>query len=439
MASDHAADQASTFWRRTGLLPPLTSATDAMPPKQRNRDPRPAPAEFLRRLGIRRRSPAEVFTATFWQEVRRAGGDPDDVARYGGYSPQAGGVYFITERIAKRSLSTEYDFLLRTLGYLRRLGDRIPPPRRAADVGGGTGVVSMYLAASHPDCEVTVYDHSSTPTALGRRWAKAQALRRVRFEEETYGRLADKKGPGDNDLVLFLRGMDMRLPSPDTGATSLAVPDCPAQRPSSEVQTPVTAVANLLAPTGVGVIGCAWSGWGLVTLFEAVQLAGLGVDWSQIRCRVEKVEGGLDLVDALVVVRPGVPRLARCSHDEVRAFVDSARFPDGARVLRSDNLVAAVERFSGGEELLRADVQESHHGAEAVRLVTADGFLLLEGVAGGAAVWGLEDTLAGIKELLACVRDIRDECGLRRLKVNPRLDCFIRCCQLQDVSAPEPT
>lgn len=408
-------------------------------PKQRNRDPRPSPAEFLRRLGIRRSSPGEVFTESFWREVRGAGGNPHDVERYGGYSPQAGDVYFITERIAKRSLSTEYDFCLQTLDYLRRLGDRVPPPHRVADIGGGTGVVSMYLAASHPGCEATVYDHSPAQLALGRRWAEGQALRRVRYAEATYGQLADRKRPGDNDLVLFLRGMDMRLPSPNTGDVSLAVPACPAGQPPPEVQAPITAVANLLAPTGVGVIGCAWSGWGLVTLFEAIRGAGLGVDWSQVRCRAVKVEGGLDLVDAIVIVRPGVPRLVGCSHDEARAFVNSARFPDGARVLRSNDLTAGVRRFGGGEELLRAEAQEPYRKAESVRLVAADGFLLLQGEAGGDAVWGLEDTLSGIEELLAVVRDIRDECGLRRLKVDPRLDRFIGGCQLQDVSAQEPT
>lgn len=408
------------------------------PTTQRDRTPRPAPAAFLRRLGIRRGNPTDVFTAAFWEEVRRAGGDPAKVARHGGYSPEAGNVYFCTERIAKRSLSAEYDFFLRTLGYMRRLGDSLPPPVRVADLGGGTGVIGMYLAAIHPGCEVTVYDHSPAQLTIGRGWASMQKLRGVLYELAEYGQLAAGSRPGDCDLVLFLRGLDMMLPAPTTGDVSLAIPDRPPPRPAADFQAPVTAIANQLAPTGVAVIGCAWSGWGLVTLFEAIRRAGLGVDWSRIRCRIRDVAGRKEMVDMYVVVRPSAPRLARSGRDEARAFLNSAQYTDGPRVLGRSELGPWLKWFRDADDLLRAEARSEYQGAESVRLAAAGGYLLLEGVRGGESVWGWVDTLAGIGQLLARVRDIRAECGLRRLKVSPQLARFIRCCQLPDVGPRKP-
>ncbi|MBP3957805.1 class I SAM-dependent methyltransferase [Gemmata sp. G18] len=108
---------------------------------------------------------------------------------------------------------------------MRRLWDRLSRSHRIADIGGGTGVIGMYLATANPGCEVTIYDHFPAQLVLGRRWAEAQSLRHVRCTEATYEQLADQKGPANHDLVLFLRGMDMRLPSPNAGTVSLEIPN----------------------------------------------------------------------------------------------------------------------------------------------------------------------------------------------------------------------
>jgi SAM-dependent methyltransferase len=406
-----------------------------MPPTKQSAQCLPAPAAFLRCLGIRRRNKASVINYSFWRAVQKAGGNHDDIVRHGGFSPEAGSVYYITEQIAKRVLSTEYDTLLTYLQYFRRLCESLPSLRKIADIGGGTGIVSMYLAACHPECKATVYDHSPAQLALGRKWTKEQNLRGVRFVQSTYGQLANQVKAGSHDLVMFVRAMDLKLPAPGSGDLSLRIPDCPVRRPSPDIQTAVTAISRLLAPDGVGVISCALSGWGLVTLFESVRRAGLGVDWRRNQCRLEAMEGVSDLKDAHIVVRRGMPRLATSSLEEARAFLNSTDFSDGPRVVKGAALEHEGKRFTGGAELLRAQGYPAVDEVHALRLVQNDGYLLLEGLSTAGPRWGKVHTLSGISLLLDDVQLYLDlwqsdqECLSHfEFKIHPRLKRFIQYC-----------
>ena len=103
---------------------------------------------FLKELGIRRGTAEKVFTDEFWRAVRKAGGDPDLLED--GFGRDAQDVYFITEDIAKLSLSTDHDRLSGHIWDFHELNGFPANPRRVAELGGGTGILSMWLAERHP-------------------------------------------------------------------------------------------------------------------------------------------------------------------------------------------------------------------------------------------------------------------------------------------------
>lgn len=399
------------------------------------------PARFLRDLGIRRSCPARVFTDRYWRDVRRAGGDPRALAVHGTFSRQAGDVYFITEDIARRSLSAEYDWFLRTLQNFRRVDGYPVEPRRVADLGGGTGIVSLHLAACHPNCQVAVYDHAPRQLQLGRKWAREQNLSNVRYVQASYEQLAKEPGTGDNDLVLFFRGLDLRIPAPGTCKAAESVDACPSPRPHADVQAAMTALARLVSPDGVGVIACAWSEWGLVHLFEAVRRAGLGVDWRFSRFRQVGEGGGPVLVEDYIFVRRGIPHLGQDSREDARAHVLSMQYHSGPVLLNQEQRESEVQRFRDGTVLLEAEGLDSADGIEQVRVVEKGGLLLLYASSAGGFRGGMQHSLAGIAPLLKQIQlyldswQDGDEAQFRRLRIHPRLRWFVDYCQQQPATS----
>jgi hypothetical protein len=189
----------------------------------------------------------------------------------------------------------------------------------------------MYLAACDPKCKVVVYDHSPRQLELGRKWARQRGLTNVRYVQATYRQLAAETGAGGNDLVLFFRGLELRLPDPVNGSRSMRVePGWPGRvRPLQDVADAMTALARLLSPAGVGVIRCTWSGWGLVHVFEAARRAGLGVDWRVSRCAKGKTADPRLIAEDRLFVRRGMPHLGKCSREDAQAFMGSLRFENG--------------------------------------------------------------------------------------------------------------
>src|SRR5262249_13628015 len=171
--------------------------------------------------------------------------------------------YFVTEDIGKRFLSRDYRRLLGLLQSFDRIEGYPAGPRRVADLGGGTGVVGLYLAARRPASQVVVYDHSPRQLHLGRQWAQEQHLGHVGDVPAGYQQLAGEPEGGDNDLVVFFFGLN---------------PNASGPGPNEDEQAAMGALARLLSPGGVGVISVALTPERAGYLFEALRRAGLGVD-----------------------------------------------------------------------------------------------------------------------------------------------------------------
>lgn len=367
-------------------------------------------ARFLRELGIERSPYGMGEPPGYWEKIKEAGGDPRELDKHGTFSAQAGNVLFATEEVAKLSLSREYEWFLNTLEYVQDVVTELPRLRRVSDVGGGVGIVSLYLATRDPNCKVTVYDHAAQQLELGRKWAADLKIRNIEYVQKQYQQLAT--GPEkDNDFVLFLRGMDLRLPKPGTGDISLDVNGCPRSDPrlTADLLAAMTSIKRLLSRDGIGVIACSFSAWGLINLFEACRRAGLGVDWRlshfDLQQRGEEWVAG----DCYVYVRVGWPHLGTDSYEDAQGLVSSLHFPDGSKELRRDELAKCLKDFGDAKQLLHAAGKSSKGEIERLRLLKKEGRLLLVVSSASGDFAALLNSLAGLDELLDLVQVYRDD------------------------------
>src|SRR4051794_28508707 len=100
--------------------------------KQATTVSRSAVGRFLRALGIKRSTAAKVFTSAFWREVKKAGGDPQAAGDARGFGPKAQHAYFVTEEIARRTLSVDFDRLSEHMRDFQGLNGFPSPPVRVS-------------------------------------------------------------------------------------------------------------------------------------------------------------------------------------------------------------------------------------------------------------------------------------------------------------------
>jgi SAM-dependent methyltransferase len=379
------------------------------------------PEGFLRRLGIRRSSPERVYTEAFDRDACRAGADPFAIDKYGPFSPQASDYRFVTEEIGKRFLSAEYCRLLGLLESFERVEGYPARPQRIADLGGGTGIIGLYLAARDPGCQVAVYDHSPRQVELGRKWAREQHLGNVAYLHTTYQRLAREPkrddNDDDNDLVLFFYGLHMQVPGPG---------------PAADEQAAMKALARLLSPGGVAVISLTINPHRMGYLFEAIRRAGLGVDWRFTRLLWTTRKGVRPVLDSFIFVRRRMPHLGVDSQADAEAHLRSLPMTRGRDRWDGPLPASWADHFRDGDVLLVAEGLPASPGVERLRLLEKGGRLAVEISWRGGGERYLLRTLASIGDYLGAVHagwQQGEPVDLARYEVHPRLQRFIAYCR----------
>lgn len=389
------------------------------------------PAEFLAEIGIQKSSHDRVSSPEYWKLIRDAGGNPQDLDTYGPFSPQAGNVFFCTEEVARRSLSGEYNWFLTFLRMLEDTLEKLPTPRRIADIGGGIGIPTLYLARLYPDCCFTVYDHAPRQLEIGRQWAKEYGIENVKFVETSYQELAEVDQHADNDVVLFMRGMNLRIPNPRTGDTALKVRDCRHIRPkpSQLVEDVVQAMFRLMSPKGIGIVHIPWSGWGLINVFEACRNAGLCVDWTQCQTDFEVVDGTFQYCTDLLAVRRGMPDLGKDSYEDAQGFLSYRCFRGEGKPVDGEELESYYSDFADAELILSVEGISPDDGAQRVQLLQKEGVLLFVAFLEDDYWTGEVFSLTGIDDALELTQTYLDDWKnggeIKTIKIEDPLRSFI--------------
>jgi hypothetical protein len=237
---------------------------------------------FLQDLGFK--TPADIQSEAYWAEVHKdiaeATGRPvteTDLADP--MSEAMVDLFFSTPAIAQKFLVADLPRLTQTLVALDTLPGFPDPPQNIAEIGGGPGIASLWLAKKHPAAQCVVYDQSENALAVGRFWAKQLNVTNIRFERTTYDALAKTKPDTPVDLVLGLGALNLMMEVPHLSAG--LDPDSIASPNHKSIHRFAHACKSMLAPGGVLYFSQgSFNDLGLLCLFNAFRKSRLGVDWS---------------------------------------------------------------------------------------------------------------------------------------------------------------
>lgn len=317
---------------------------------------------FFQRLGLNR--DADVGSASYWESLNRkiqaATGKPVwETDHSDPMSQSVVDLFFSTPGIAASFLATDLPRLTQVLMALDTLPGFPSEPKTVAEVGGGPGIASLWLARSFPDAVFTVYDQSENALRVGEIWAKALSIANVRYEKATYRELAQCNPPKGADLILGLGALNLMVTGPQLSAT--LDPETLAS-PLREVISDFAGACRSLAGPG-GVIYFSQGSFndsGLLCLFDGFRQNGLGIDWRHTLCVGEGDGPGFSFKAIHLFAQPGRPSVFTSAREDLQTFLFSgkmARFSDKI-LLGYGDFESWLGLLSDGTKL--ADIEARH-------------------------------------------------------------------------------
>jgi tRNA1(Val) A37 N6-methylase TrmN6 len=347
---------------------------------QQQRPSRSSVERFLRDLGLKARSQKQSVPS--WEK------DAHEDA-------------FRTEDRARAILSGEYERYSTAIHDYYDLNGFPQNPSVVADLGGGVGVVAMWLAQQLPSSEVRVFDRAKNPLAVGEKWAKARDISNIRFTQASYEELANAATTTDCDFVMLYHALGTYEGGGEDDGAFLyrEMPESSAWQVPAETAAAMKVMANMLKPDGVGVVTGTVSERGLRNLFEAARGTDLGVDWNYTVGEKVKDKEEFTLGRNYVFFRRGFPRIAQSAWEEGRAFLANAEWFGSAQQLHAGTLESYSHLFAQGRVLFSVTASYRSGGEERLRLLTSGGLAFLESTSTRGLRRGILHSLAAVMEL----------------------------------------
>jgi SAM-dependent methyltransferase len=290
---------------------------------------------FLDELGIG--SGAGVETPEYWQalhrEIEAVTGRPIDPADLRDPMGQTMvDLFFTHPAIAGKFLAADRPRLTQILMTVSDLPGFPGHIEQAADVGGGPGIVCLWLARRYPEARFTVFDRSDKALSVGRIWARTLGLSNVHYEKASYADLAGSLTPERFDLVLGLGALNLMLSLKD-GQPHLCADADPSSLAGHEpLNDFVTACRRLLTPDGLLYFSQgSFNDLGLLGLFDALRSRDLGVDWTYSHALGDGEGAAFSLTALHLFARPGRGTVFRDARDDLAVLLYAskmARFSD---------------------------------------------------------------------------------------------------------------
>lgn len=382
--------------------------------RQSNKQDKVNPRNFLERLGIKPIK-SEKKAESKWNRLievcKENGLDTDRFADISVISPEANEYYFITEEIARNTLSSNYDRYVCHLKSFETLSGFPDNPARIADLGGGCGTVALWLAQKYPKAEVSVYDGSERSLIIGRKWAEDLGLSNIRFIKSLYENIAETSSIEENDLVIMFHGVDMRLEAPVlNGKFLLSDLYNPATGASNtDLQAVARAFNKLLKPNGVAVFAAGWTEWGLVTFFDEMRRVGINVDWRHTSIKTITKDCWNIAGDHYLFFRKSIPLITDSGLEDARGLIASCK-PRQEQLTR-ESIESFSILFDGADILAQYVADRGSEGLERIRILKKGGLLFFEDIASTSDKRGF---ITGINPIIEVFNIFLNRLDIRR-------------------------
>jgi hypothetical protein len=236
------------------------------------------PRKFLYRLGIENRSHAEGHNCPALHNETLP---PSEDLKFDSMAPSYMDALFKGEQLARETLGQNFKRLQNSMRRLRNapvFGSG--PLSRVAELGGGAGVLGMWIVGCGlaRDCEI--YDHAANPLAVGKQWAEKLGLATVSFHEISYAQIASTLQNKNCDFVFAEHAVQLNNYPNIWDESDHEIHECHAFF-SRRYHELAAAISALLKPGCGAFIGYGVATpWALELLCEALRSHNLAIDWS---------------------------------------------------------------------------------------------------------------------------------------------------------------
>ena len=318
---------------------------------------------FLTKIGIKN---INDFGQSYWQEIRDEGVDIESVMTCSGpFGEQKNDIYFLTESIAKKTLSTDYKRIFSVIKSINKINGIPHKPRYICDLGGSTGIISMWLAKKHADSEVMVFDQCKNPLKIGEKWAKDMKISNINFFQSTYRNVPECVSDKKFDLIIATYPFEMEFGLP-TNVFIESLKNINISDLSKDLVDPikdfVNACKNIVEESGVIYINPGVSNeLGLLVLFEFLRIHGLGIDWSHSTASpVKPLNGcgsGTCIYEVNLYIKPSLPSILKNAWEDLRAIMLIAQWNGNAQSLYGTDFDTYFDLLSSGDRILDITVE----------------------------------------------------------------------------------
>ncbi|GAB6093808.1 hypothetical protein JCM14469_00600 [Desulfatiferula olefinivorans] len=320
-------------------------------------------------------------------------------------------LFFTNPAIAGKFLAADRPRLTQLLMTVTDLPGFPRYIEQAADVGGGPGIVCLWLAQRYPEARFTVFDRSDKALSVGRTWARTLGLANVHYQKASYADLAGSSTPERFDLVLGLGALNLLL-SPGDGRPHL----CAAVDPSSftgrePLNDFVAACRRLLSPEGLLYFSQgSFSDLGLLGLFDALRSQGLGVDWRYSHAVGDGEAAAFSIKALHLFARTDRPTVFCDARDDLAVLLYAAKNPrfSDKIVLGHGDFEAWLGLLSDGIKLADIRARQADGRIERFTLYVKSGVLGFFSSHSGGGRSGFIHSAAAYESTVARLRDIVD-------------------------------
>lgn len=284
-------------------------------------------AEFLSSLGISyiENINEESYWQKCWQDIRDAGGDPEKTLSTGDPMSRAVvNMYFMTPEIACKFLAAETSRLLQVIESVEYLNFMPPSATQVAEIGGGPGIVSLWLAKKYPDIQFKVFDYAENPLKIGKKWASKLGIRNISFERKSFKKLAAEKITDKYDLVMGLSVLDLKIKQSENKPHLSIIENADyGENQNIELLNEFTkASANLLKKNGISYFSQGYfNDIGLYNLFNSLRENKLGIDWEMTCARGEGEGSAFSFKEIHIFSRAGLSSVFKNAYEDTQTFL----------------------------------------------------------------------------------------------------------------------
>lgn len=314
---------------------------------------------YLSKFGIKNNY--KEFRQDYWQEIKDEGIDHDLIMRTcDAFSEVRNDMYFLTENIAQKTLSVDYARIYKAIKNIKELNGFPHKPRNTCELGGGAGIIAMWLAQKNLDSQVTVFDQSKNPLAIGKKWAEDLNILNINFSQSSYQTLSERLRDENFDLIIAINALKLEIPFPtnDFLSTTKNVTISELSPKFVEpIEVFVKTCKNLAKKTGVIYLNLGSADeLGILVLLEHLRTHDLGIDWFHTTAsKTQKCEGGCNdtgIDEIHLFIRPSLPSVLKSAWEDLRAIMLAAQWVGKSISLSPTDFETYLELLSSGEKIL---------------------------------------------------------------------------------------